>query len=97
MYLLARRHAVDGAELVSSIRDVGRHRQVQVLPLAQVLDGYGEIGQQRWAAWRRRQRLEDRLPESFSEVVAAVIDFADPAISGDAKGRMWDPANGAWS
>jgi len=97
MYLLARRHAVDGAELVSSIHDVGQHRQVQLLSLAQILDGYGEIGQQRWFAWRRRQRLEDRLPESFDEAVAAIIDFADPAISGDAKGRMWDPANGAWS
>lgn len=97
MYLLARRHAVDGAELVASIRDVGQHRQVQLLPLAQILDGYGEIGQQRWVAWRRRQRLDDRLPESFDEAVAAVIDFADPAIRGDAGRRMWDPANCTWS
>jgi hypothetical protein len=96
VYLLARRHAVDGTELVSSIREVGRHRQVQLLPLARVLDGYGEIGQQRWVAWRRRQRLEDRLPESFDEVVAAVIGFADPAIAGEVAGRSWDPASGAW-
>jgi hypothetical protein len=67
------------------------------LPLAQVLDGYGEIGQRRWVAWRRRQRLDDRLPEGFEEVVAAVIDFADPAIGGDAERCLWDPANGEWS
>lgn len=97
VFLLARHHAVKGTELAGSIREVARHRQLQLLPLAQVLDGYGEIGQQRWVAWRRRQRLDDRLPERFDEVVAAVIDFADPAISGDAERRLWDPANGAWS
>jgi hypothetical protein len=72
-------------------------RQVQHVPLSMVLAGYGQIGQQRWAAWCRRQRLEGRLPEQFGDVVAAVIDFADPAILGDAEGRSWDPAVGVWS
>jgi hypothetical protein len=97
MYLLARRHAVDGTELTDAIRAVALHRQVQLVPLAGVLDGYGDIGQQRWAIWRRRQRLDDRLPESFDEVVDAVIDFADLAITGDARSRRWDPTKGVWS
>lgn len=87
MYLLTRRHAVDGEELTDSIRAVALHRQIQLVPLASVLNGYGDIGQQRWAIWRRRQRLDDRLPESFGEVVGAVIDFADPATTGDASSR----------
>lgn len=74
MCLLARRHAVDDTELTDAIRAVALHRQVQLVPLAGVLDGYGDIGQRRWAIWRRRQRLDDRLPESFGEVVDAVID-----------------------
>ena len=97
IYVLARRHAIDGTELVRSARRVSEHRQVQLVPLSGVLAGYGQIGQQRWAAWRRRQLLEDRLPGQFGDVVAAVIDFADPAIVGAAEGHSWDPVVGIWS
>jgi hypothetical protein len=61
------------------------------------LDGYGGIGQQRWEAWRRKQRLDGRFPDQFSEVVAAVVAFADPAITGRSEGKFWDPATGEWS
>jgi predicted nucleotidyltransferase component of viral defense system len=96
IYMLSRRHAIDGTELVQSTRRVAEHRQVRLLPLLEVLANYGEIGQQRWAAWRRRQRLEDRLPEQFGDVISTVIDFADPAIVGSAEGHSWDPIAGAW-
>jgi hypothetical protein len=62
-----------------------------------VLAGYGEIGQERWIAWRRRQLLEDRLPEQFAEVVSAVTSFADPAITGTATDRTWDPTLKTWT
>jgi len=97
IYMLTRHHATDGSELVGAIRRVAAHRQVRLLPLAQALDDYGPIGQQRWTAWRRRQRLEERLPEQFGDVVAAVIDFADPTILGSAESHSWDPAARAWS
>jgi predicted nucleotidyltransferase component of viral defense system len=97
IYMLSRHHAIDGPELVQTIRRVAEHRRVRLLPLAQALDDYGQIGQQRWMAWRRRQRLDDRLPEQFSDVVVAVIDFADPAILGSAAGQSWKPATRKWS
>jgi hypothetical protein len=96
MYMLARHHAIDGAELSTSIREVSRHRDAQLVPLSQVLADYGSIGQVRWEAWRRRQRLDDRLPGQFSDVVAAVAAFADPAIAGLAESQSWDPAAGVW-
>jgi hypothetical protein len=67
IYLLSRRHPIEGDELVASVRDVAKHRQVELASLVRVLDGYGDIGQQRWAAWRRKQRLDDRLPESLGD------------------------------
>jgi predicted nucleotidyltransferase component of viral defense system len=97
IYLLCRRHAVDGSTLIRSIQSVAAHRQVLLVPLTDVLAGYGEIGQERWIAWRRRQLLEDRLPEQFTEVISAVIRFADPAIVGTATHRTWDPTAGAWA
>jgi len=53
IYLLTRRHPVDGTQLRHSVHEVARHRRVDLRPLAEVLLGYGDIGQQRWAALRR--------------------------------------------
>ena len=97
IYLLSRRHSLAGAGLTASVRQVARHRQVELVPLARALDGYGEIGQARWAAWRRKQQLEERLPAAFVEVVSAVVAFADPVITDSAAGLAWNPANGTWS
>jgi hypothetical protein len=97
MYALARHHPIDGTELSTSIREVARHRGTPLAPLSNVLDGYGAIGQQHWEAWRRKQRLDDRLPSQFSDVVMAVVAFADPAIIGMPGGQSWDPATAKWS
>lgn len=97
VYLLSRRHPLAGADLSDSVRQVARHQQVELVPLARVLDGYGEVGQARWAAWRRKQQLEDRLPDQFAEAVSAVVTFADPIITDTAVALAWDPATGVWS
>jgi Nucleotidyl transferase AbiEii toxin, Type IV TA system len=97
IYLLARHHPIYGAQLSQSIRDVARYRGTDPVELSQVLTGYAAIGQQRWAAWRRRQLLEDRLPELFSDVLTAVLRFADPAITGIAAEHSWDPTASAWA
>lgn len=97
LYLLARRHPIDGAELGASIQHVARYRGTQLAPLAGTLDGYGAIGQQRWDAWRRKQRLDDRLPAHLADIITAITAFADPAINGTAAGLTWDPATGTWS
>lgn len=97
IYLLSRRHPTNGTELTHSIRSVAEHRHVQLAALTDLLAGYAAANQQRWASWRRRQLLEDRLPERFADVVSATIDFADPAITGSAEGKTWDPAAGRWA
>lgn len=97
IYLLSRRHPLAGADLTDCVRQVAQHRQVELVPLARVLDSYGEIGQARWAAWRRKQQLEDRLPDQFAEVVSAVVTFADPVVTDTAAALAWDPASGMWS
>ncbi len=85
-------HPVERCEL-----NVALHRHVELAPLDRVLADYGVIGQQRWAAWRRKQRLDDRLPDQFTQVVTAVAAFADAAITGAAAGKSWDPATATWS
>jgi hypothetical protein len=96
VYLLSRHHPVDGDELRAAISDVAANRDVELVALTEVLDGYGVIGQVRWAAWRKKEHLEGRVPEDFGDVVGAVIDFADPTIGGSAGGRIWDPGTRTW-
>ena len=79
MYMLGRHHAIDGAQLTTSIREVARHRNTQLVPLGRVLADYGGIGQQRWEAWRRRQRLDD--PPGSS-----------PAANSPASGQLMCPS-----
>jgi hypothetical protein len=84
IYLLAARHAIPGDELQSAITRVAAHRRAGLLPLREILDGYPAIAQPRWAAWRRGQRLDDRPPSQFTDVLDHVIIFADPVLTGTA-------------
>ncbi len=76
----------DGA-LVESIRRVAEYRQVPIRPLRDVLSGFPEIGQQRWAGWRRKQGLADTTPAIFGHLVEGVIAFADPLLRRAAPGQ----------
>jgi hypothetical protein len=96
IYLLTRQHAVDGNELHQAIENVAAFRHATLAPLAQVLAGYGDIAQAKWSAWRRKQQLDDRLPELFDDVLKAVVAFADPIITGTARARRWDPKTATW-
>jgi hypothetical protein len=87
---------VDGTELARSIRVVAEHRSVTSDALDQVLDGYGALGQVRWAAWVRKQRLEDHLPRDFATVVDAVVRFSEPALQAEILDQRWYPSDRAW-
>ena len=96
IYLLAGHHAIDSDELRTSLERVAAHRAIPLVPLSDVLAGYGDIAQTKWVAWRRKQQLEDRVPESFDELIAAVAEFADPIIASGSPGTRWDPPDRAW-
>ena len=95
IWVLSRAHTQDGTDLQSAIREVAHHRQAELLPLADVLDGYPPLAQSRWAAWRRRQ-ARDELPEQFADLLANVIAFAEPAITDDLTDMTWNPDDGTW-
>jgi hypothetical protein len=96
VYLLSTRHGVDGAELETAIQTVAKHRGVTLQPLLPELDGLAVLAQRKWAAWVRKQRLDDRLPHSFEQTLSRVAEFADPALTGDAAGRAWEPCARQW-
>jgi len=81
---LARR-GIDTDELLRSARAVARHRGVTLEPIAAHVVGYGQIGQAKWAAWRRKERLEAVCEADLNEQIALVAFYLDPVFSrGDA-------------
>jgi hypothetical protein len=97
LYALAMRHRVNGATLRASLDRVAQYRRVELSPLASVLRGYAEIGQARWTAWLRKQRIEQTVPAEFSVVLDHIVTFADPIISGQLRGNgTWDPKQRLW-
>jgi hypothetical protein len=98
IYLLARQQPVIGRDLIAAISAVSQHRGAAPAPLAEVLSGYPDVPgvQAKWAAWRKRQELDDRLPESFAAVLGEVVAFADPALLGDVTEMQWHPEHLAW-
>lgn len=95
VWTLSRRHPVAGADLQRAIREVAQGRGAALAPLTEVLDGYAELAQTRWVAWRRRGG-SDHLPEQFSGVLDAVVRFAEPPLLGQVNSMMWAPDTGTW-
>lgn len=96
IWSLSRQHPINADDLTRAIDRVARHRNATIRPLADVLDGFVDIGQARWVQWRRRSN-SDHLPERLETVLEVVIDFADSVLTGDVTGLAWNPDTGAWT
>ncbi len=92
----ARRTGRPTQELLQAIAAVASHRNATIRPLGEVLDRYAELGQSRWLRWRRRSN-SDHLPEQFASVLAIVIGFSDPVLTGGAAGKVWSVERDAWA
>lgn len=98
IYLLTRRYTFQANELRQALQAVADYRHVEISSLDDALDGYAEIGQEKWGAWRRRLELADSLPASFGDALGALELFAEPILTGSADdSASWDPAQQAWS
>jgi hypothetical protein len=73
------RRDINSQTLGESIRRVAEHRSTPIAMLTNTLDGYADIAQPKWSAWRRKQQLTT-APEEFAELLTEVIAFADPIL-----------------
>lgn len=67
-------------ELLQSARAVARYRGVKLEPVTPHLDGYRDVGQAKWAAWRRKEKLQGMCAENLEDQVALVAAFLDPVF-----------------
>lgn len=98
IHLIGGRMPVDALQLAQAMEAVAAHRSIAPGAIADVLAGLPEVGQSRWATWRRRQGLDQVLPERLADVVRSLSDLADPILVGDRplEGRTWHPGARGW-
>lgn len=96
VFSLSRTQGVLGHDLQRAVAEVAAFRGIVLCPLCDALPGFAEIAQPRWAAWRRRQALEDQLPANFAVVLHAVTDLADPAVRGAVGRTAWSFEAACW-
>ncbi|MCK6530446.1 nucleotidyl transferase AbiEii/AbiGii toxin family protein [Myxococcota bacterium] len=94
--LLTRQNPIDGEALHGALAAVATHRARTRILLEYALADLAEVGRHRWRRWRRAQRLEDRIPEAFTDVLDEVSAFADPALAGQVQSMVWNPTGRAW-
>ena len=78
---LAEAHGLDQDRLREAAIAVAQYRGVELVPITDVVVGYGEIGQAKWAAWRRKENLEDVTEADLDAQMARVAVVLDRAFS----------------
>lgn len=95
---LARRFPFRAGDLLAAATAVAAHRAVDLEPLAPALDGYGLVGQAKWAAWVATNGLKDEVEPDLDTQAAAVAEFIDPVYDGTVgPDALWDPMRCSWS
>ncbi|MFI8525415.1 nucleotidyl transferase AbiEii/AbiGii toxin family protein [Promicromonospora sukumoe] len=78
---LPARHTIDAAELRRAAEAVAAYRGVELRPIGPVVDGYGDVGQAKWAAWRRKEGLGEISEENLADQMALVAAVLDPVFT----------------
>jgi hypothetical protein len=96
IFQLSQGSPISETTLRGSIGTVSEGRSAVLLPLAEAFIGYSAIAQTRWAAWVRKQGLEERISLDFETVLNWIIGFVDPILGSDVQSRLWIADCGSW-
>lgn len=93
---IARSRIIRGADLRAAISAVARYRQIDIEPLGPLIAYMPALAQRKWAAWRKKQGLEQSTPESFADILQTCILFAEPALTNNVIDLIWNPTAQSW-
>lgn len=93
---IARTRSIRGTDLHEAISAVARYRQVDIESLGPLIAEMPALAQRKWETWRKKQRLEQSTPESFTELLQACLVFAEPALTNSVAYLRWDPNSQSW-
>lgn len=72
---------IDTDELLAAARAVARHRGIRLEPVGPHLVGYADIGQAKWSAWRRKEKVEEMSEPALTDQIARVVGVLDPVFA----------------
>ncbi|XBH21339.1 nucleotidyl transferase AbiEii/AbiGii toxin family protein [Jonesiaceae bacterium BS-20] len=72
---------LDTESLLAAAQAVSDYRGITLEPITPLLEGYGAVGQSKWAAWRRKEKLEAVCEENLDEQIIRVAAILDPIFS----------------
>jgi hypothetical protein len=95
--VLSDRFELGAGDVREASMQVAAHRGVELGSLRALMDGYSSMGQAKWAAWRRKLKVEDLCRQNLDEQVELVLTFIEPVFDGSAQNQQrWNPDAGAW-
>jgi hypothetical protein len=98
LYRLLRANVLRADEVSIALEATAAHRRITLRPLSSSISDLPQQRQPSYSAWLRRQGpAASDYPTSFADAVAVITAFADPLISGQARGMHWDPENARWT
>ncbi|BAU31796.1 nucleotidyl transferase AbiEii/AbiGii toxin family protein [Microcella alkaliphila] len=98
IHLLTGTQALQCGELRDALTATATFRGTTLIPLAQATEGLAVLRDSTYVAYRKGLgEAGASLPERFSDTVAAVADFVDPALDGLDAEAVWSPAERSWS
>jgi predicted nucleotidyltransferase component of viral defense system len=95
VWLISQQMSVDAGTLMSDMRHTADHRDVDLLPLSDVLRDIREARRASWQRYRTRTGLT-LLPTTFDEALDLCHAFADPILHGDVRDALWSPTELTW-
>ena len=98
IWLLSRQHEFRLEHLTGAVEATFRKRGTEIPEINPFSDAFVDSKQAQWQAFRKRLG-QDHVPEAFSEVIAAVVEFLSPVIADkavDTPKDIWHPP-GPWS
>lgn len=69
---------------MKAARAVAAYHRVELGQVRPLLVGYGQVAPPKWAAWRRKEGLEEVCPASLYEEVSAVAALVEPVFTAGA-------------
>lgn len=97
LWRLSGSHTFAGADLLKALERTATHRALALRGLTGHISDLPKLKAGTYADWRRKQGVDGAAyPDDFAMVVAQVIEFADPLLTGSARGRTWNPHTRTW-
>jgi len=97
IYQLTHYHTFRACDIKHAVQTVADFRRVELSVLDELVNGYAEIGQPRWAPWRAKMQLAELLPADFGDALQALHAFANPVLAGSvADTAIWNAALRSW-